>query len=252
MADHEVFNQEKFWHAFKQDIANARARILIECPFLSYWRLKDLGRLLQNATNRGVVVCVFLQQESENSAGLSSEELVLKRKEKEELVELLRSWRIHINQRTFVHSKVAIIDQEIFWDGSLNILSHGSRTHERMNRWISREKVENAIVEQRLSCLQCQRNIACFAAYGESDWGQTLKVQREWQDKTQRDIAEGCGLNRTYLSKIENGRKPSARSLTLISKALKATVFIVPNHLASYAARALRRVLEADSNSRDL
>lgn len=192
MPDHKVFDQESFWHAFKQDLESARARILIECPFLSFWRLKELGRLLRNATNRGVVVCVFLQAESEQSASIFTEEKVKKRKETEDMIELLRSWNIHINQRTYVHSKVAVIDRQVFWDGSLNILSHGSKTHERMNRWICREKVENAIVEQRLICMECQRNLAYFTACDEYDWGPILKAQRGRQDRLNQKLPQAA------------------------------------------------------------
>lgn len=255
MSDHEVFDQEKFWDAFKQDFASARARILIECPFLSYWRLTELGRLIQNATNRGVVVCVFLQRESKRSANNTSEELIDKRKEKERLIDLLQSWKVHINQRTYVHSKVAIIDDRIFWDGSLNILSHFSNAHERMNRWVDRKKVRSAIVEQALDCTECERILVRFLPQNEPSpdfgWGKLLKVQREWQEQTQQEIADISGLDRTVLSKIENGKRSSIRNVMSISKAINSKFVMLPDYLVNYVGSALDRATSADNGEPD-
>ncbi|MDZ4833834.1 MAG: helix-turn-helix domain-containing protein [Candidatus Melainabacteria bacterium] len=245
MINHQVFDQHEFWTAFKYDLDNARARVIIESPFINSWRLKTIEWSLRNAIKRGVVVCVFLQKETASSRGSQpSDPLALQ--ERALLIEKLRSWGVHVNERKNVHSKVAIIDDKILWDGSLNILCHYGKAKERMNRFVDRDEVKLAIQKQEFwNCERCLHNLSRFAALRnlteEGDWGRVLKGQREWQDRTQIEVAQLCGIDRTNLSKIENGRDSSFKNILSVSKAIDAEFMLIPTYLASYVGNALER-----------
>lgn len=58
-----------------------------------------------------------------------------------------------------------------------------------------------------------------------SDFGQAIKTLRKDQKITQRELAEKCGVNFTYISKIENGQlenSPSEYAIRRIAETLNA------------------------------
>lgn len=238
--DHEVFDQVEFWKAFHKDLNAARFRILIECPFLNTSRIRLLEPALRHATKRGVAVCIFIQKKSADKA---EESASTPDNERESLIILLKSWGIHVSERTYVHSKVAIIDDDILWDGSLNILCHFDRVSERMNRFVSQQKVRDAIQKQKLYCEQCKKNLSRFAVDQDRsewvEWGRILKEQREWQNQTQQQIADLCNVDRTVLSKIESGKTGSIKSVAKVSRALGSKLILIPDYLESYIGIAL-------------
>lgn len=62
------------------------------------------------------------------------------------------------------------------------------------------------------------------------DWervGETLRTIRDLRGVNATQLAAALGISRTYLSNIENGRKPLTQSLLL-----KATEFLVVTQLA--------------------
>ena len=48
--------------------------------------------------------------------------------------------------------------------------------------------------------------------------GQRIRAQRKAAEMTQQQLAEGCGVDFTYISKIENGRIESAPSRDLLTR----------------------------------
>lgn len=58
-------------------------------------------------------------------------------------------------------------------------------------------------------------------------FGKYLKRLRKYQGFSQRELAEACGINHTYISKIENGHDdaPSEEVLNKIAKALQLPRF---------------------------
>jgi phosphatidylserine/phosphatidylglycerophosphate/cardiolipin synthase-like enzyme len=115
MVNVEVCDQRSFYPRFAMDLKNAKALVLIQSPFVSESRLQKLERSLKACIERNVRVCVFLQQPHDATP---QEQAVAKGTEK------LLTIGVHVGLRKFIHEKIAIIDEAILWDGSLNILSH--------------------------------------------------------------------------------------------------------------------------------
>ncbi len=252
-AVHRVFDTSEFWIAFRKDVSNARARVLIECPFLASFRIRELEKLLRSTTSKGVAVCLFIQSERQSRAVDPEAQSDSQSRERQFLIDLLRSWNVHVNEKNYIHSKDAVIDEDILWDGSLNILCNYEKSGERMNRYVGRDHVRAAIKKQKLHCEQCHQNIARYEISTDQhhfgDWGKILKAQRESQGLTQAEVAASCGLERSLLSKIESGQRGALKSVIKISRKINARIFLVPDHLAGTVGRALGLGSRAENES---
>jgi hypothetical protein len=103
-----------------------------------------------------VRVCVFLQ---EDRYWKQRKEFPKPRlRDVEDAIQQLESMRVHVTLLQKVHVKIIIVDEDIFWFGTMNILSHFD-TIERMERSRNRRKVEEAILKYRLDlCSPCVCN----------------------------------------------------------------------------------------------
>ena len=126
----QALNQQNFFPAFEQDVKAAREEILIFSPFLAVHRTSLLLPLLQTKHMTGVKIRVVTKPFDEDSV-----------RGREEAEQLLKDANIDIQYKGGVHEKVAIIDKQIVYSGSLNILSHSS-TSEFMIRLSSQKFAE--------------------------------------------------------------------------------------------------------------
>jgi KaiC/GvpD/RAD55 family RecA-like ATPase len=127
--DFSVSTEGTFYARFAQDLFKAQHGILIFSPFLTERRASKLIDLLRNAIDRGLLVRIVTCPPGDHGGilenGLS------------ETINAIRELGITVDYRAGMHEKIAIIDDEILWHGSLNILSHRD-TAESMLRIKSR------------------------------------------------------------------------------------------------------------------
>ena len=122
----ESFSDEEFWPIFESDLKRARGQVIIQSAFLAIGRLKQLVEPLQTLNARGITVCIFLQDPNyfdkpqKNTTAAYS---FIKAEDFEYGVRILRKLGCHVNLGSKIHQKFGVIDNEILWDGSLNILS---------------------------------------------------------------------------------------------------------------------------------
>lgn len=129
-------DQDSFYQAFINDISHARNRIIIESPFMTTKRVKHLLPILARLIKRGVKVVINTKPFDEHE-GLLYEMTV-------ESVEQLQSVGVQVIMTVGHHRKLAVVDEEILWEGSLNILSQNDSCEfmRRINsRHITRETV---------------------------------------------------------------------------------------------------------------
>lgn len=175
---------------------------------------------------RGVRVCVFIQELSK----FASDDERSKRKS---AIDLLSAWDIHVSARPLIHEKLAIIDESLFWEGSLNILSHND-SHERMTRWDDRGKASEAAEMHNLnSCNWCR---SVLGAHDENDLrliGLCIAERRKALGLMQSELAHAAKIDRAQISRIEVGRR-DVRVSTLIQvcAVLKLSVRAIPEYLA--------------------
>lgn len=206
-SSHQAFNQDTFNVAFVSDLKRARASVIIQSPFLSPRRIRELAYSLKSCIKRKVRVCVIAQEPREAATHSSSE---LRSQVLQGARSMLSDLQIHLTFRPLVHEKLAIIDELIVWEGSLNILSHFN-TSERMTRWLSRHKVEEVISKHHsLKCQICDHLFleSLGAASQSDDYLATAARQRRIRlGLSQRDLAHQVGISQNVISLFESGKR---------------------------------------------
>lgn len=121
-----LYDERTFYQALSQDLLRAEREVVIESPFITRSRMKEVFPLFQKLVDRRVKVFVMTRNPSEHM-GVMADQAELEIQRLEALgVQVLICTGSH-------HRKLAIIDRSILWEGSLNILSH-SKSREIMRR----------------------------------------------------------------------------------------------------------------------
>lgn len=115
-----IHDGKSFYPIFCRDIESAKREILIVSPFMRKNRLTQIVRLLNAPVLNGVSVTVVTRP-PENFK--ESDRAAVK-----ENVSYLRDCGINVILKADFHQKLAVVDQNIVWYGSVNFLSFG--THE--------------------------------------------------------------------------------------------------------------------------
>jgi hypothetical protein len=172
-------------------------------------RIDELKGAFKNCARRGVRICVFAQEPSawhsdaENKAQL------------EEAKQSLLSLGMHVTLRQNIHEKLAVIDDCVVWDGSLNILSY-SNSLERMTRWLSRSKTQEVLARHQLdTCDTCSTHPGFCINVSDKSFelrqrqllGCTIANSRKTLGLSQRQFANILGMNQGLLSNIESGKQ---------------------------------------------
>ncbi|MGK2896247.1 MAG: phospholipase D-like domain-containing protein [Candidatus Saccharimonadales bacterium] len=111
----QLYDQAKFCDAFTRDLSRARTRVLIESPFITMKRLNVLLPTLRRLHSKGVDIVVNTKPLEEHDQLLCEQAF--------EAVGTLQDMGVTVLMTIGHHRKLAIIDDDILWEGSLNILS---------------------------------------------------------------------------------------------------------------------------------
>ncbi len=123
-----IYNQITFQSRFLQDVAQARQSVLIFSPFAAPRRVQWLASALEQCAQKRIPVTIVMR---------SPEALPERsRKGAQIAVDGLKSQNCSLVFRSDIHQKYAIIDDNIVWYGSINLLSFGS-SQESMMRLVS-------------------------------------------------------------------------------------------------------------------
>ncbi len=132
----ELYNERTFYGTFVSDLACCRREVLIESPFLTTRRVRELLPSIRKMTARGVRVTVNTRQPQEHEDYM--------RAEAEDGIGLLQSCSVEILFTGGHHRKLAIFDRKILYEGSLNILSQNDSS-EIMRRIDSEELAQQMV-----------------------------------------------------------------------------------------------------------
>lgn len=244
-----LFNEETFYKELERDLDGARALVLILCPFLTDHRVGKLRSTLQACINRGVCVCIFVRP---NTARNRDEPV---RDTSERAIQMLASIGVHISYREHIHQKTVVIDDNILWHGSLNVLSHKDSS-DSMMRFTERTLIRQVLKFQRLDgCDRCRAINGFPQALQEQlpqeeqlkSIGIAIKARRTSLGLSQRTLAKQAGLRQADISLLETG---SARPGT---KALLKICFVLGMQLRAfpwYFAPAIDRLLAQHMDQR--
>lgn len=113
-----LHDENTFYEAFIKDLKRCKKEVIIESPYITCQRMTKFEDLFRNLMKRGIKVYVITRSPNEHTQDLARQaELEISIFE-EIGVQVLLCAGNH-------HRKLAIIDKEILWEGSLNILSQG-------------------------------------------------------------------------------------------------------------------------------
>ena len=143
LQDNGLYDQDTFYDKFMKDIIYARQRVIIESPFITTKRVRQLLPILQKLVRRGVMVVVNTKPYEEHDVVMGEMAYAS--------ISALQEVGVRVIMTVGHHRKLAIIDSEILWEGSLNILSQGDSC-EIMRRIHSEE-----ITKQMLNYLRLDR-----------------------------------------------------------------------------------------------
>lgn len=143
----DLFNEKTFYKAFIQDLLEAKKEVIIYSPFVSKFRTDYFKQTIEKLRGRNVEIFIFTRPINEHEIMLQDQiECALNR-----YIEL----GVSVCYLTgSIHEKVSVIDREILWEGSLNILS------QRSSREIMRRTPNNDQAMQLMSYLGLNKILA--------------------------------------------------------------------------------------------
>ena len=142
-----IFTDEDFYEHFKHDIKEAKKEIIIVSPFMTVKRTSDLMNLLDAARRKKVNVFVMTQHPRQQQGAMSEQaRQAIEQLETQDIVVLPMDHNLH--------QKLAFLDRQVFWSGSLNILSQNDSSESMFRQ----APFKNAIT-QLLENLELDKNV---------------------------------------------------------------------------------------------
>lgn len=135
-SDSRLYDNQTFYRAFERDLTACREELLIESPFITTRRLNSMTPQLQKLVAKGVKITVNTKPLDEQEGYLLNEA--------QRGVQTLQEIGISILFTGGHHRKLAVIDRQTLWEGSLNILSQ-NESCEIMRRIDSKEQATQMI-----------------------------------------------------------------------------------------------------------
>jgi HKD family nuclease len=112
----KLCDETSFYQIFKRDLDQSKREIIIESPFITTDRMRTLWTVLKRVYARGIKIYIVTRDPKDHSDGYETQS--------EDEIRRLEELGIQVFLCTGNHHrKIAIIDREILWEGSLNILS---------------------------------------------------------------------------------------------------------------------------------
>jgi hypothetical protein len=116
-----LYDETTFYQSFIRDLENCNKEVIIESPFITTERMKIFIPVFKNLLERKVKIYIMTRDPKEHGESMETQS--------ESAIHLCEVMGIQVliclgNH----HRKLAILDREVLWEGSLNILS---QTHSR-------------------------------------------------------------------------------------------------------------------------
>ncbi|MHB1042631.1 MAG: AAA domain-containing protein [Eubacteriales bacterium] len=150
-ADSNLYTEKNFWPAFLSDLRSVQKKLVMMSPFVSLRRAGKMMDFFRALLGRDVLVCVYTRHPSEQSGSLSEHA--------EQVIKQLETLGAKVVQRKGMHQKIAIIDNRVAWEGSLNILSHKD-TQEQMRRFEGENTVQEIVKNLELDKDEAVGNVS--------------------------------------------------------------------------------------------
>jgi len=124
--DFGLFNENNFESTFENDLKKAKKQIIIFSAFCTENRIAHWGDLLKKKQDEGVKIRIITRGPASQGA--------LKETAINGIKSLIRL-KINVDLRRDIHQKMVFIDDDILWNGSLNVLSYGGKSQQAETFW---------------------------------------------------------------------------------------------------------------------
>jgi phosphatidylserine/phosphatidylglycerophosphate/cardiolipin synthase-like enzyme len=111
----DLLTQDDFYNTFTNDLLRAKQEVIIESPFITFKRLDHLLPVFRKLICRNVRILINTKSSEEQDADYSWQT--------KKCFAILLETGVEVFVTGGHHRKIAIIDREILYEGSLNILS---------------------------------------------------------------------------------------------------------------------------------
>ncbi|HSW97039.1 MAG TPA: phospholipase D-like domain-containing protein [Candidatus Saccharimonadales bacterium] len=126
-----LYDESTFYKQFLQDAIHAKKEIIIESPYITKRRVSMMKSTFEKLLEKGIHVVIITRSPQEHD--------VIMAEQAEIGIQYFESIGIQVLLvKGGHHRKLAMIDREVLWEGSLNILSQ-SNSREFMRRIESRQ-----------------------------------------------------------------------------------------------------------------
>lgn len=115
LSSSRLFDQSSFYNAFLRDLGRCKRLVVIESPFITKKRMNQLLPALSRLKSKGVRIIINTKPFEEHEPSYREQAMWA--------VGIMQDLGIEVLMTGGHHRKLAIIDDGILWEGSLNILS---------------------------------------------------------------------------------------------------------------------------------
>lgn len=146
IASSQLFDEKTFYRQFVTDLERCQEEVVIESPFITQGRMKLYWPVFEKLLEREVGIYILTRDPREHEPHLGMQSEVVIRK--------LEELGIHtLLCQGNDHRKLAILDRQILWEGSLNILS------QTKSREIMRRIEGKSAVQQMMDFLDLEKHL---------------------------------------------------------------------------------------------
>jgi phosphatidylserine/phosphatidylglycerophosphate/cardiolipin synthase-like enzyme len=139
-----LFDERSFYQAFIRDLKMCRKEVIIESPYMTTSRVTTLLPVLRRLVRKGVRVRVNTRFPGHHEELLRIQAWMATKQ--------LRNIGVKVKFfNDYRHRKIAVLDERILWEGSLNILSQGN------SREIMRRIESETLTKQMIGFLHLHR-----------------------------------------------------------------------------------------------
>jgi phosphatidylserine/phosphatidylglycerophosphate/cardiolipin synthase-like enzyme len=134
----ELHDEKSFYSAFLKDLECCQSEIIIESPYITASRMEVLHPVFEKLLENGIKIHIITRDPIEH------EDEYMRNQSTNEILRCTELGMNIIMLNGFHHRKLAMIDRNILWEGSLNILSQ-TRSLEIMRRMENKELTEQML-----------------------------------------------------------------------------------------------------------
>jgi superfamily II DNA or RNA helicase len=113
-----IFDNRNFLTVFNHDISSAKSEIVIVSPYITKRHLYQMLNIFSAGINNGAKLVIITRLESDYKGK--------DRHSFQAMIDDIRNTGADVIFKPDIHQKFAVIDQQIVWYGSINLLSFGS------------------------------------------------------------------------------------------------------------------------------